>query len=136
RKLLQCGSLITLLHGSSLLSSTFAKTPERYSGDLEILNVALGLEHKAIAACRAGAEGKLLTGQTLDSIRSFEIDHKRHRDSIIKIIKRFGGVAHEPERQYDFGSINSAQDLLQLAHDLEQEAVDTYLANASRLQSS
>src|SRR5689334_5544536 len=136
RKLLQCGCLLTLFHSTGLLSGVSAKTTESYSGDLAILNVALGLEHKAIAACRAGEEGSLLTGQSLESLRSFGKDHKRHRDSIIKLIKRFGGVAVEPEQHYDFGSIKSAGDLLQFAHDLEQEAVDTYLANASKLQSS
>src|SRR5450755_732806 len=51
--------------GSSLAAGVVASAApvisEQYPGDLEILNVALGLEHQAIAAYNAGAGSKLLT---------------------------------------------------------------------------
>ena len=109
---------------------------EKFPGDLAILNVALGLEHEAVAAYQAGAESRLLSGQVLDTALSYQRDHKRHRDTLIKLIKRNGGTAVEPKQQYDFGVIKTAEDILQLAHKLEQGAVDAYLANAAKLQSS
>ncbi len=109
---------------------------EKFPGDLAILNVALGLEHEAIAAYQAGAESRLLSGQVLETALSFQRDHKRHRDTLIKFIKRYGGTAVESKPQYDFGTIKTAEDILNLAHKLEQGAVDAYLANAAKLESS
>ncbi len=108
---------------------------EKFPDDLAILNVALGLEHEAIAAYQAGAESRLLSGQVLETALSFQRDHKRHRDTLIKFIKRYGGTAVEPKPQYDFGTITTAADILNLAHKLEQGAVDAYLANAAKLKS-
>src|SRR5438105_18332 len=121
RELLKLGGLIALLPELPL-STVFASPPkdQKFSEDLAILNVALGLEHQAIAAYQAVMEIQLLSKDMLDLVTGFQKDHKSHRDSIKKIIKRYGGTPVEPQ-QYNFGSINTADDILQLAHRLEQE---------------
>jgi hypothetical protein len=109
---------------------------QKFAGDLAILNVALGLEHQAIAAYDAGAKSKLLSPDQLKMAVSFQTDHKRHRDTLIQYIRRFGGAPVEPKSSYDFGTITSAADILKLAHSLEAGAAGAYLANAYKLESS
>ena len=80
RKLLQFGAMTALF--SIPLSTTFASPNEvaEVEGDLAILNVALGLEHQAIAAYQAGVESHLLTGDILNMAVNSQRDHKNHRD--------------------------------------------------------
>ncbi len=106
----------------------------KYAGDLAILNVALGLEHQAIAAYDAGAKSKLLSADQLKIAVSFQADHKRHRDALTGYIRRFGGVPVDPKPSYDFGTITSANDVVKLAQSLEDGAEAAYLANAAKLE--
>jgi len=106
----------------------------RYEGDLAILNVALGLEHQAIAAYDAGANSKLLNADQLKIAVSFQNDHKRHRDALIQFIRRFHGTPVAPKPSYDFGPITSAADIVKLAQSLEDGAMNAYLANAGKLE--
>jgi rubrerythrin len=108
----------------------------RFPGDQAILNVALGLEHEAIAAYEAGAKSGLLTGAVLETAASFLRDHQRHRDAIVALLRRLGGTPVAPKASYDFGPIATAADVLALAHKLEQGAADAYLANAAKLESA
>lgn len=108
----------------------------QFAGDLAILNVALGLEHEAIAAYQAGAKSGLLSGATLDMAVSFLRDHDRHRATLVSLITRFGGEPVAPKGNYDFGPISAAPQILALAHKLEQGAADAYLANAGKLENA
>lgn len=108
----------------------------RFAGDLAILNVALGLEHEAIAAYQTAAKSGLLSGPPLNMARSFLADHVRHRDAIVGLVTRFGGQPVAAKSTYDFGAITAAPQILQLAHMLEQGAADAYLANAGKLAST
>jgi len=109
---------------------------QKFAGDLAILNVALGLEHQAIAAYDAGAKSNLLSPDQLKVAVSFQTDHKRHRDALVKYLRRFGGTPVDPKSSYDFGKIASAIDILKLAHSLEEGAAGAYLAHAYKLESS
>jgi hypothetical protein len=51
------------------------------AADLKILNVALGLEHEAIAVYQAGSESGLLARAVLDVAVLFQGQHKQHRPS-------------------------------------------------------
>lgn len=113
-----------------------SETAQQFPGDLAILNVALGLEHQAIAAYQAGAKSGLLSGTALDMAVSFMRDHERHRETITGFLRRFGGSPVLPRKDYDFGTLTRAEDVLTLAHRLEQEAADAYLANAGKLESA
>lgn len=109
---------------------------QRFQDDLAVLNVALALEHEAIAAYQAGAASGLLSGATLDMAVSFLGDHEQHRQTLTAFLRRFGGSPVAAEGGYDFGAIGSAEDILTLAHRLEQGAADAYLANAANLEST
>jgi len=133
RQLLKVGgasaAIATFTAGSALPTEA-----EKYAGDVAILNVALGLEHQAIAAYDAGAQSKLLSPDQLKIALSFQNDHKRHREALTKYIRRFGGTPVEPKSNYDFGAIASAADVVKLAQRLEEGAEGAYLANAGKLE--
>jgi hypothetical protein len=103
--------------------------------DVAILNVALGLEHEAIAAYRIGAESGLLAQPVLDVAVLFQSQHKGHRDALIGAIMKLGGtpVAEPPIAEFkssaklNVASIKNATDVLRLAQRLELGAVNAYL---------
>ncbi len=136
RKLLKWGELVAALGVAhfSIVASATPSPKSGYADDVAILNVALGLERQAVAAYQAGAESKLLPGPVLEIAVSFQKDHKRHRDALIGLIKEYGGTPVGPQSSYDFGTIKTAGDILNLAYTLEQGAVDAYLANAYKLK--
>jgi rubrerythrin len=124
--------------GSSLVAGAVAPVAlasgAKFEGDVAILNVALGLELQAIAAYDAGAGSKLLTPDQLKIAVSFQKEHKRHRDALIGLIRRFGGTPVEPKSAYNFGTITSATDIVKLAQGLEEGAEMAYLTNAGKLE--
>ncbi len=101
--------------------------------DTAILNVALGLEHEAIAAYQLGAESKLLRGPVLQVAVLFQSHHKEHRDTLAGAITKMGGTPAQakPMREYaaalNAASLKSAGDVLQLAAKLEKGAANAYL---------
>lgn len=104
-------------------------------GDLGILNVALALEHEAIAAYQLGAESGLLKGAVLDTAVLFQSHHKGHRDAQVGAIKKLGGKPVEPRSideykksaKLNVAGLKSAEDVLRLAQRLELGAVNAYI---------
>lgn len=102
-------------------------------GDIDILNVALGLELEAIEAYQIGAESGLLDKGTLGVAVAFQSDHKYHAEAEVATIMKLGGkpVSAKSRDEYMTGlniaSIKSATDILRLAQKLELGAVNAYL---------
>ena len=93
--LLSAGA-VAVLGGTALAQTTKSmagknKMMKASSGDVDILNVALGLEHEAINAYQLGAESGLLQKPVLDVAVPFQSHHKGHRDALIATIKKMGG---------------------------------------------
>jgi hypothetical protein len=105
-------------------------------GDIKILNVALGLEHEAIAAYQAGAESKLLDKPILDVAVLFQSQHKAHRDALAATIARAGGVPVEPKAMsaYAWPRLASQTDVLMFAAKLEAGAASAYLGALRAIQ--
>jgi len=104
------------------------------SGDVAILNVALGLEHEAIAAYQIGAESGLLEKGVLDVAVLFQGHHKGHRDALIAAIGSMGGTAVESKTQAEYveeldiaNTVKGQADVLKLAQKLERGAANAYL---------
>src|ERR1051325_4078931 len=101
--------------------------------DVDILNVALGLEHEAINAYQLGAQSGLLQKPVLDAAVLFQSHHKGHRDALMATIEKLGGrpVAEKPMAEYaralNAGAIKSQEDILNLAVRLELGASNAYL---------
>ncbi len=104
-------------------------------GDAAILNVALSLEHEAIAAYQIGAESGLLKGSLLDVAVLFQGHHKTHRDAQQEAVKKLGAkpVAAKTSDEYkkstklNVAAIKTAEDVLRLAQRLELGAVNAYI---------
>jgi rubrerythrin len=103
------------------------------SKDVAILNVALGLEHEAIAAYQIGAESKLLKQPVLGIAVQFQGHHKAHRDALAATIQKMGGKPVEAKGMKEYAAalnvkaIKSANDILVLAARLEKGAANAYL---------
>jgi len=102
-------------------------------GDVNTLNVALGLEHEAINAYQLGAESGLLEKPVLGVAVQFQSHHKQHRDALIAAIKSMGGapVAEKSKDMYakelNAATLKSQADVLMLAAKLEKGAANAYL---------
>lgn len=103
------------------------------AADAQILNVALGLEHEAIAAYQLGAESGLLSQGVLDVAVGFQSHHKQHRDALAGAITQLGGTPVQPKSMADYatalnaGTLKSQADVLDLAARLEMGATNAYL---------
>ena len=135
RQLLKAGGFLSAT-GVAVLSGVVLP-PEVFAAaanpDVDILNVALGLEHEGIAAYQLGAESKLLEPKVLKVAVKFQDDHKVHRDLLASAIKKLGGTPVEAKSQAEYAkslkaaSLKSQKDVLELAARLELGAVNAYL---------
>ena len=110
-----------------------AQSSDSMEADVNILNVALGLEHEAINAYQLGATSGLLQKPVLDVAVLFQSHHKSHRDALIATIEKMGGkpVAEKSINDYakalNAASLTSQADVLNLAARLEMGATNAYL---------
>ncbi len=121
---------IALLAGRPDLA---AAAPGDMGNDVDILNVALGLEHEAINAYQLGAGSGLLQKPVLDVAVLFQSHHKGHRDALIATIEKMGGKPVMERSLDDYakalnaGTLKSQADVLALAARLELGAANAYL---------
>lgn len=103
------------------------------AADVNILNVALGLEHEAINAYQIGAQSGLLQKPVLDVAVLFQSHHKGHRDALVATIEKMGGKPVAEKAIGDYAkalkadTIKSQGDILDLAARLELGAINAYL---------
>ena len=120
---------VALLGGCESMAASTAGS----AGDVDILNVALGLEHEAINAYQLGAESGLLQDPVLKVAVLFQSHHKAHRDALVATIKKMGGTPVGEKSMNDYatalnaGSLKNQTDVLQLAARLEKGAANAYL---------
>jgi hypothetical protein len=136
RGFLRTGGVATLSAATvGLLAGTprLARAQSDASGDVQVLNVALGLEHEAIAAYEMGAKSGLLNKGTLEVAVLFQSHHKGHRDALVATIEKLGGKPI-PSRSLDeyaaslkASSLRNQTDVLELATRLELGAANAYL---------
>lgn len=135
RSFLASSSLSIAAFGLAAGSSRLALAGPPREGDVGILNVALALEHEAIAAYQLGAESGLLKGGLLDVAVLFQGHHKTHRDAQVEAIKKLGGKPVEAKAADEYkkssklnvASLKTAEDVLRLAQRLELGAVNAYI---------
>lgn len=110
-----------------------AQSATATASDVNILNVALGLEHEAINAYQLGAGSGLLQKPVLAVAVSFQSQHKAHRDAVAATIRKMGGtaVAEKSLAQYaaslNADGLKNQTDVLMLARRLELGATNAYL---------
>lgn len=112
---------------------SMAASKDASAADVDILNVALGLEHEAINAYQLGAESGLLQDPVLNVAVLFQGHHKAHRDALVSTIEKLGGTPVEEKSMNDYatalnaGSLKNQGDVLHLAARLEKGAANAYL---------
>jgi rubrerythrin len=123
---------VGLLAGCGAMA-TKPQSSQATASDVDILNIALGLEHEAINAYQLGAGSGLLQKPVLDVAVQFQSHHKGHRDALIATIQKMGGkpVAEKALNDYatalNAGSLKTQADVLSLAAKLELGAANAYL---------
>ena len=123
------GAAIALLSGTEVL----AKSQAGSAHDVNILNVALGLEHEGINAYTLGAKSGLLQKPVLEVAVRFQDDHKEHRDALAATIRKLGGKPVEEKSLDDYAkalkadTLKTQADVLALAARLELGATNAYL---------
>jgi rubrerythrin len=133
------GVSTTVLFGGS----TIVLAGDDKKDDVAIMNVALGLEHQAIAAYTVGA-GLLSEGTKAVAV-PFLNQHKQHRDALIATIKNYGGKPVEaksdadykiPEVVKGFGFELNEGGVLKTAEKLETDAAKAYYGVLLKLKTS
>lgn len=141
KTVLSAAALGLLANASGLGAPAFAKA-KAASADVDILNVALGLEHEAIGAYKIGAESGLLKPPALKLAVLFQSHHKGHRDALIATIGKLGGTAVSAKTTAEYASdlgaaaIKTDLDVLRLAQKLELGAANAYLGVIPSFESS
>ena len=87
------------------------------AADVDILNVALGLEHEAINAYQLGAESGLLQDPVLQVAVLFQSHHKGHRDALVATIQKLGGKPVAEKSMNDYAAALNAGSLKSQAED-------------------
>ena len=131
RTLLFTGFAATAMGASGLVAS--AKPASRPAAapldDVDILNIALGLEHEAIYAYGLAGKSGLLSEKAAEVGLLFQGSHEGHRDLLVKIIRQKGGRPVSPAEKYTWGvPLKDEKDVLLLAFNLEVGAARAYLS--------
>lgn len=137
RSLLKAGMAAGLLSVVSIVGTRADAAPVQKTGkagDIDLMNVALSLEHQAIAAYDLGAASGLLKGDALALAVHFQNQHKAHRDLLTDTVKKFGGAPAQPLAKYEFDTskIKTAEDVLVFALGLEAGATTAYLGTLTK----
>jgi rubrerythrin len=130
------GTTLALLTGIGSSVALRRASAATMSADLDTLNVALGLEHEAIAAYQVGAESGLLKPDVLKVAVGFQSDHKQHRDILAKTIGQLGGTAvADMKHKFPVEKLKSQTDVLRFALGLEMGAASAYLSTIPGFES-
>ena len=125
---------VALIAGCETMASSHAGQNADAEEDAGILNVALGLEHEAIAAYQIGAESGLLSPAVVPTAVLFQSHHKEHRDALVATVEKLGGEPVAPESMETYAaslevaSLANQTDVLALAARLERDAANAYLS--------
>ncbi len=99
--------------------------------DVQMLNVALGLEYQAIAAYQVGAESGLLQKPVLAVAVEFQSQHKAHAGILEATIHKLGGTPVMARKASEYGfptdQLHNQADVLRFAAGLEKGAASAYL---------
>jgi rubrerythrin len=121
--------------GGAVATTTTQLEPEGTagSGDVTILNSALDLENRAVAAYTAGVPR--LRGAAAVAARRILEQEREHVDALATAIRQLGGMPNRPKAAYDFPRWSSQHAFLAFATDLANTAIAAYVDALPRLVS-
>ena len=109
------------------------ESKEAKQADVAILNSAIDLENRAIAAYTAGAP--LLKGEALKLGRKLLGQEKDHADALSTAASQLGGHPIHPKASYSFPRVRNQDDVLRLFDTIEHELIGVYLDALPKLSS-
>jgi len=99
--------------------------------DVEILNAALALERRTVAAYTAGIP--LLPRSVAKTAKQFLNEELEHTGELLALIKAAGGIAPPRADSYDIAHPHDTRGVLRLLHQLESTQIAGYLRAIPRL---
>ena len=99
--------------------------------DVQILNAALALERRTVAAYTAGIP--LLPWSMAKTAKQFLNEELQHTGELLALIKAAGGIAPPRADSYAIGHPHDAGGVLRLLHQLESTQIAGYLRAIPRL---
>jgi hypothetical protein len=135
----------SLIVGAGLLAGSLAiaggaRAAAAPSGDVQVMQGALTLEHEGIAAYRLAGGSGLLQPDTLKLALIFKGHHEQHRDALANLIRKAGGKPVEPKTDADYtkaldlGALKNQTDVVLLATKLELGATNAYAGQVAALR--
>jgi hypothetical protein len=112
-------------------ATTTPPSPAAATQDIAILNRALDLERRTVAAYVAGIP--LLPRAQAQAARQFLSEELEHTGELISLIKTSGGKAGPRANSYPIGHPSDAAGVLALLHELETMQIAYYLRSIPRL---
>jgi rubrerythrin len=134
------GAAAVLTNAVPAMAATGRRRAPAGASDLDVLQVALALEHEGIAAYTIAAGAGLLTADVLKVASVFLGHHQGHRDSLAQLVQHAGGRPVEAKSNNDYvkelnlGALKSQADVLTLAARLELGAASAYVGQAGALR--
>jgi rubrerythrin len=102
--------------------------------DVVVLNSALDLEHRAVAAYTAAIGA--LSGPNLRTAREFRDHERAHVLALTRAIKSMGGTPNQAAGHYSFPRLTTQNAVLRFAINLENTAVAAYVDAIPRLNTA
>jgi hypothetical protein len=106
--------------------------------DVELMNEGLAGEHFGIAAYEAAIGTGFLDEGTVAVARSFQSDHRHHRDLLAQQIRARGGTPVDalPAEKYaaEYPPLTGAGDIIAYAIELEAGAIRGSIASVARYE--
>jgi hypothetical protein len=99
--------------------------------DVRLLNAALALERRTIAAYTAGIP--LLEHRDQKAAKQFLNEELQHTGELLGLIKAADGIAPPRADSYDIGHPRDAAGVLALLHELERAQIAGYVKAVSKL---
>ena len=118
---------------SGIATETGAEQSTAASADVAILNQALAIEQRAVAAYHTAAEH--LAGARRATAQHFEAQEREHADALAQAVMALGATAASARDRYAIPSLDDADAVLRFAMGVEQIAIAQYLDLIPKLSS-
>ncbi len=104
-----------------------------FKNDIDVLNYALTLEFFEAELYKVLVAGGKLQGKDLQYIQLFGQQEQAHVDAVLATIQKLGGTPVQ-KGNYNFPTLNTREDVLNLLNVVEQTGVGAYLGAAGYIQ--
>jgi hypothetical protein len=139
RRGLIAGAALSAGFAPALLGAPAALAQEQENlGDRGIIQGAIGLEQALVVAYQAAAQRKLL-GRATPVAKMLVAQEQAHIATLTKALAGLGGKVPQPPLSDEiagFKDVQSSDDMLNFAHNLESQAVAAYIDASKALQDS